>query len=735
MQTGADNEYYIKWRISLFRINFIIALAVFLLELGIFIVLFVQDHIDQPLYEYIPRFLVVPSVLNFLAVGVEFFIMKKYPHKVNLQNEMVLYIQTAICIVSAATHYVFASTLTVFCIPILSSVVFCSRKLTQNTWFLSVAGIFIAMANRFANRYPNEDKYFIPDFCLSMAIVFLSLLIARIIIDLISEQNKQLIDLAIESNEAKRQALEANKAKSKFLANMSHEIRTPINGILGMDSIILRESTDEEIREYAANIQSAGKSLLSIINDILDFSKIESGKMEIVPVEYELFSLINDCYNMLIMRAREGNLDLRVENDPNMPAHFVGDEIRIRQIVTNLLTNAVKYTQKGYVILKVNGRESEDGKYILIVSVIDTGVGISKENQQKLFQSYERVNEVQNRGIEGTGLGLIISKQLVDQMNGKIVVKSEPGKGSEFTVEIPQTVRHVGKVGNFYERYHHIDSSAPYREKFHAPNACILVVDDVQMNLKVFQGLLKRTQMRVDTADSGEKCLEMVKEKRYDIIFLDHMMPDMDGIETFRRMKQIQNSPNSNTPVIMLTANAMSSAKKEYFKIGFTDYLSKPIHETALENLIERYLSPDLVISDFKKNSDLAIVQPSSDSSEILEKLKDVLDTVSGMKYCMNDANFYVEIIRDFINSERIDKIDNSLKAKNFEDYRVNVHALKSTSLSIGANSLSETAKQLEVAAINSDTEYIEANHEQMISEYKELLDKLKQAFAVSKEV
>ncbi len=732
MSTSMDNEYYKKWRLSLFRINFIIAVAVFLLELGIFIVLYVQDNIDQPLPEYLTRFLIVPSALNFLAVGVEFFIMKKCPHKVTLQNEMVLYIQIVICIVSSATHYVFSSTLTVFCIPILSSVVFCSRKLTQNAFFLSVAGIVIAMANRFAGRYnKSQDSYFIPDFCLALAIIFLALLIARIIMNLISEQNKQLIDLAIESNEAKRQALEANTAKSKFLANMSHEIRTPINGILGMDSIILRESTDAEIREYAMNIQSAGKSLMSLINDILDFSKIESGKMEIVPVEYELFSLINDCYNMLKMRAQESNLELRVENDPNLPAHFVGDEIRIRQIITNLLTNAVKYTQKGYVILKLNGRQAEDGKYILIISVKDTGVGISKENQQKLFKSYERVDEKHNRGIEGTGLGLIITKQLVDLMNGKIIVESEEGVGSEFTVEIPQTVRHVGKVGSFHERYHHNDNGYSYREKFHAPNACILVVDDVQMNLKVFQGLLRRTQINVDTADSGAKCLELVKKKRYDIIFLDHMMPEMDGIETFRQMKQMPDSPNSNTPVIMLTANAMSSAKREYFNIGFTDYLSKPIHETALENLIERYLSPDLVITEFNSEPSFKTEEDLSDNKALLEKLGAHLDIVSGLKYCMNDEKFYIEIVRDYINSDRIEKVISSFKAKDYENYRINVHALKSTSLSIGADQLSENAKQLEMAARNNDFDFIEENTENLVSEYKELIENLKNALGM----
>ncbi len=727
MENPSEKETFSKLRNRLIRMNIMIAISVFAIEVVISVLFYFQDNIDQSLPEYITRFLIIPTVLNSLAIGSELFVRKKFPDNDKLQNSMVISTLLIICTVVASTHYVFENTLTIFCFPIFSSVIFCDKILTRKTACFSILGLIITMASRFSSRYPTIDKLIIADFFVASAIILLALFVSNLIIILISEQKKQLISLADEAKKAQKEALAANEAKSAFLANMSHEIRTPINGILGMDSMILRECTIPEIQEYAINIQSAGKNLLSIINDVLDFSKIESGKLDIIRSPYELFSLLNDCYNMVIQRAQENNLEFRIENDPEMPACLVGDEIRIKQIIINLLTNAIKYTKKGSVVMRVDGKIGEDGDYILIVSVKDTGEGISEQNLKNIFKSFKRIDERKNHAIEGTGLGLTITKQLIDLMKGKIKVTSECGKGSEFTIEIPQKVRGVEKLGNFYDKYKKTDAVEVYREKFRAPNARILVVDDVPMNLKVFKGLLKGTCINIDTAESGAKCLELVEKNRYDMIFLDHMMPEMDGIETFKRIKQNKNSPNGNTPVIMLTANAMSSAREEYFKIGFTDYLSKPIHNAGLENIILRYLSPDIVETEFDSEEPVSKEENSTEQQNgVMDKLGKVLDTASGLSYCVSDENFYIDIIKDYIAANRTELIKTAYEANDLENYRINVHALKSTSLAIGANSVSEKAKQLEEAAKISDVEYLKQNTDIFLTEYGNLLDELK---------
>ncbi|MCH5261261.1 MAG: response regulator, partial [Lachnospiraceae bacterium] len=326
---------------------------------------------------------------------------------------------------------------------------------------------------------------------------------------------------------------EANKAKSYFLSNMSHEIRTPINAVLGMNEMILRECTDESILSYADNIQSSGKTLLFLINDILDMSKIESGKMEIVPTEYETADMIIDLWNVIYLRAQEKGLNVNFILDEKLPRTLLGDDVRIKQIVTNLLTNAVKYTSKGGVELRAGYSMIGEKMMDLIISVKDTGMGIRQEDMGRLFESFRRIDERKNRNIEGTGLGMNIVMSLLELMGGDIEVDSEYQKGSTFTVTIPQRIVSDEGIGDFESVMGKQRSGAEKNWKsFVAPKANILVVDDNTMNLGVFQALLKRTKMNIVTADSGRKCLELVKEQSFNIIFMDHMMPEMDGIET-----------------------------------------------------------------------------------------------------------------------------------------------------------------------------------------------------------
>ena len=510
--------------------------------------------------------------------------------------------------------------------------------------------------------------------------------------------------------QAKNDAIAANVAKSRFLANMSHEIRTPLNGILGMDTMLLEECEDDNLKEYARNIQSAGQSLLSIINDILDISKIEAGKLEILPVEYELFPVINDCYNIARVRAESKSLSLQVMVDPNLPSYLCGDEVRIRQIINNLLSNAVKYTEKGKITLYITYETLKQNKIMLMIEVKDTGIGICEEDLAKLFNSFTRFEEKRNRNIEGTGLGLNLTKNLVEMMGGNIGAQSTYGKGSCFTAKIPQMVINPEPVGDFKKRCQQlINTYETQRKSLVAPDAQILVVDDVEMNLKVIKGLLKKTHMQIDTAQSGMECLEYVKNKRYDLIFLDHMMPEMDGIETLQQMKLLTVNSNNNTPVIMLTANATRGAKKEYMKAGFTDYLTKPFQEEDLQEILAKYLGEKVIREDFM---------------QCLEEITE-LDIQTGLSYCMN-KEFYEEMLKEYVKADKTAKIEQFFEAADWDNYRITIHSLKSTSLTIGAVSLSEEAKALEMAAKNGDESYIMSHNQAVIEKYVSLLEKLK---------
>ena len=524
----------------------------------------------------------------------------------------------------------------------------------------------------------------------------------------------------------------ANDAKSQFLANMSHEIRTPINGIIGMNTMLLDELDDgniEDVRQYAVNINSASQTLLSIINDILDISKIESGKMELVMVEYEIFSVLNDCYNMTFSRAAEKGLAFEMDIDSNMPSVLYGDEIHIRQIINNFLSNAVKYTPSGKIILRVKETLRDNGISDLIIEVEDTGTGIREEDMDKLFVNFARLDEKKNRNIEGTGLGLPLTQKLVKLMGGEIKVKSEYGKGSVFTVLLSQQIVNSDPVGNFSDRYSKfVSQKKENAAQINIPDARILVVDDVDMNIQVVKGMLKRTNAVTDTAFSGEECLEKVSRERYDLIFLDHMMPEMDGIETFRRMKTMENNPNAETPVIVLTANAVVGAKEMYLENGFTDYLSKPIQRNDLIEMLHKYL-PEELVKD--RPADAAKAAPAetapADNSAVAKRFP-FLNTKVGMSYCMDDEEFYTEMIGTYLKGDKRTEISSAFGAENWEDYETYVHALKSTSLNIGAEALSEQAKALEYAAKEGNTDYIRSHHWEVFGEYGTLLGQIEEA-------
>ncbi len=393
--------------------------------------------------------------------------------------------------------------------------------------------------------------------------------------------------IAIEKE--KQLAIAASESKAKFLANMSHEIRTPINVVIGMNEMILRENKEPVINEYAHNIKNASRMLLSLINDVLDFSKIEAGKLEIVPNEYPMASLITDVLLGAEVRAKQKQLQIISRIDESLPAVLYGDDIRIKQVLNNLLSNAVKYTEKGNVTFSAE-RVDMDDKFSLCFTVKDTGIGIRKEDMDKLFGSFERLELSKNRYIQGTGLGLNIAKQLVTAMGGTIDVQSEYGEGSCFTVEIPQQI--VDDTPLSEKNVIPEEPKAPSEEKkrLYAPDAKVLVVDDNKMNLKVMQALMKNTAIQLDMAGGGNECLQMTKDKKYDLILMDHMMPEPDGIQTLHMLRENKDNVNCDTKVIVLTANAIEGMREEYLKEGFEDYLSKPVEVLRLEEMLEKYL-------------------------------------------------------------------------------------------------------------------------------------------------
>ncbi len=535
----------------------------------------------------------------------------------------------------------------------------------------------------------------------------------------------------------------ANEAKSDFLSNMSHEIRTPINAIIGMNEMILRESSDKNVLEYASTIRTSSNSLLSIINDVLDISKIESGKMEIVEANYELSSLVVDCYNMITERAREKKLALHVDCNEEIPSSLYGDMSHIRQVVLNLLTNAVKYTEKGDIYFRVTG-ENRDGQWYLAITIEDSGIGIKKENIGKLFEKFERFDLQKNRNVEGTGLGLNIVKSFVELMNGTISVESEYGQGSAFTVCIPQTVTDPTPIGKLSLGTTASDSvSYKHSCEFIAPEAKILVVDDVPVNLSVFVNLIKGFKMQVDTASSGQECLSLTKSKKYDIIFMDHMMPEMDGIETLGRIKADEDNPNNTTTVIMLTANALIGMKEMYLDKGFTDYLSKPIVPDKLEKVIGSYLPEEKRLSASEEANEaekVCISLPASDTAATevsdtdspLEKIKKLIPDVNmkmAMLYCSGSEEMYIEFLQDFAESGRYERIGEAYGNTDMKLYTIEVHTLKSTSKTLGFDRLSKLAEQLQFAAGKNDIAAVNENHDEMMKLYSDILTALKRVF------
>ena len=395
---------------------------------------------------------------------------------------------------------------------------------------------------------------------------------------------------------AKKVAEDASNAKSAFLASMSHEIRTPINTIVGMGELISRETTDDTLKKYAYNINSSANSLLCLINDVLDYSKMEAGKLKIRDDPYKISNILMDLEIMIKDKAIGKGLAYEVVLDENMPDELVGDEIRIKQILINLLTNSVKYTKVGTITLSIKYEKVDDENIMLHMSVTDTGIGMKKEDEERLFDAFERFDEDKNKDVDGTGLGMSIVKKILTSMGGTIDVDSAYGEGTKITIALKQKVLNWKRIGNPVTFERRIDTEESYKPSFISPDARILSVDDTELNLKVITGLLDQTNVHIDSVLSGKEALEKTQKVKYDILLIDHRMPEMDGIELIKKIRKDSSNPNQKSICIALTANVLEGARDMYLKAGFDDYLEKPVKAKKLEGMIIKYLPEDKVL-------------------------------------------------------------------------------------------------------------------------------------------
>ncbi len=591
---------------------------------------------------------------------------------------------------------------------------------------------------------------------------FKSLLISSIGVTIINvaifytveSPDAMLIELLANERE---KAEAANRSKSLFLAQMSHEIRTPINAVLGMNEMILREAESDDIREYAANIKTSGKTLLALINSILDFSKIEDGKMELLNIEYELVSVINSLVNSIEERAKNKELEFVVSVDETLPSVLLGDDIRFTQVVLNLLTNAVKYTEKGSVTFTIKNEGVTADGVDIFVEVKDTGIGIKKDDMGRLYQTFMRLDEIKNHKIEGTGLGMAIVTRLLDLMGSKLDVQSEYGVGSSFSFVLHQKVVDATPVGDYQgvEKYGKENLEVmPY-----APEARVLVVDDNAMNLKVAASLLMLFGIEPKLLSSGAECLETLRKERFNILLLDHMMPEMDGVETLKRIRE--QGLDEDMTIIALTANAVVGAREHYLSDGFNDYLSKPIEVDSLKEMLKKYIPTELFVDReaYEKKSEASVKDEKAGDSigaeetnglevlefdpldegeedntgteEKIEGLKKLgLDVDEGIVHCGYDKDFYIEMVGDYIaDDSRASVLSGYLNDKDWKNYKIQVHSLKSTSKTIGLMEIFEQARKLEEAAAGEDEAYITENHPLLIKEYDRMIQTISEVF------
>lgn len=598
--------------------------------------------------------------------------------------------------------------------------------------FMLISTIVYYLYMVLAGRYISQTGSFdVSETILDLLIILIGSLMLLVVI----AWNKQL---QVRLKQKAEEAETAANSKSAFLANISHEIRTPLNAILGMNELVLRESRQPHIKEYAMYIKNSGKSLLTIISDILDLSKIESGKVYLVNENYSLSSLVEDVERSIQKRIMEKGLELKIYVEPELHENLKGDEVRIKQIIMNLLTNAVKYTEKGEVRLYITGTVV-DNKQDLTIEVSDTGIGMRSEDMDKLFTNFERLDLKRNRSVEGTGLGLPITKNLLVAMGGDITVSSVYGEGSTFTATVGQEIVNEEQIGDYRKKYkeklHH---EVRYHESFHAEDARILIVDDNEVNLKIVVGLAKNTKLQIDTALSAAEGLKLIRQHSYQLLLIDHMMPEMDGIEMLQHVKTMDGGIYKDIPAVAITANALSGAKQTYLDAGFCGYLSKPIDPERFEQIIKDNLPQEYVTECGDGNGDTATegqeTDGTSDPKQEEEWSIPGIDIAKALSYIGGSRELYISLLQTYLDGseERIRKLEECKNKEDIFNYDITIHGLKGISASIGADSMAVAAAGLEEACKDPQTAmtYIQMNHDQVVSRYRELLEQIKKWLA-----
>ena len=822
------------WNNMLKKSQWIMAVSVLIIEIAVNFLLLseeAQGYNKDNFQEKIISYLITPTIINFSNVLISRLIIKLARLKGSGAKYVLMTSVILLCANIALFHYQFACIFPVFAIPIMISVLYEMKSFCVFSTVLSLAAVLPGVISRITDPDPMYNSSAIPEGVISCTFIIVLGIIGCCIAKHLSMRSGML-------SEALNDAKNANKIKSDFLANMSHEIRTPMNAIVGMCELILRESDiSENVREYCFNIQNSGRSLLAIINDILDFSKIESGKMELIEDEFNIASTLNDVINMAMTRKGEKKLEIIVHVDPDLPIGLIGDEIRIRQIIINLVTNAIKYSHEGCVSIRVSQTKHDYG-INLSVSVADTGIGITEENLEKLFSSFQQVDTKKNRSVEGTGLGLAISKRLITAMGGFINVSSVYGQGSEFRFVIPLKVKnpapfislkepekihaagfidfnkfsfkktaeefrciikelgrdlhtdirvyssiselkeamktntfthlfaareeYIAELGFFldvsknlevivvqnrddavdipdrikcmYKPFYILSVAAVFNHeniltninsqrntniRFVAPKARILIVDDNPINLKVAVGLMRPYHMQVITADSAKAAISMLRSKDFHIVFMDHMMPEIDGVEATRLIREMDDEYYRKLPIIALTANAVNGVREMFINAGMNDFIAKPIELSALDRALKAWL-PNELMKTPSESELLAEDKRKSVSAAKPDSGSDLFSPETGVFYTGGDTDAYIEILEVYVrkSAEKRDYIQKLFDEKSWKNYVIEVHALKSTSMTIGSKLLSERAKELELAGKSENYMLIEEKNAALMELY-----------------